>query len=64
MTVSNEPPISNITTIMEKLQGAKCFTTMDMEAGFHQVRVAPEDQHKTGFRCYFGHFEFKVMPFG
>ncbi|KAL8445313.1 hypothetical protein Emed_005713 [Eimeria media] len=64
ITVSSEPPIPNITTIMEQLQGAKYFTTMDMEAGFHQVRVAPEDQHKTAFRCYFGHFEFKVMPFG
>ncbi|KAL8441822.1 hypothetical protein Emed_007471 [Eimeria media] len=64
ITVSSEPPIPNITTIMEQLQGAKYFTTMDMEAGFHQVRVAPEDQHKTAFGCYFGHFEFKVMPFG
>lgn len=37
---------------------------MDMDSGFHQVRVAPEDQHKTAFRCYLGQFEFKVMPFG
>ncbi|KAL8441914.1 hypothetical protein Emed_007451 [Eimeria media] len=64
ITISSEQPIPNITTIMEQLQGAKYFTTMDMESGFHQVRVAPDDQHKTGFRCYLGHFEFKVMPFG
>ncbi|KAL8441954.1 hypothetical protein Emed_007442 [Eimeria media] len=64
VTISSEQPIPNITTIMEQLQGAKYFTIMDMESGFHQVRMAPEDQHKTGFRCYLGHFEFKVMPFG
>ncbi|KAL8442510.1 hypothetical protein Emed_007256 [Eimeria media] len=64
ITISSEQPIPNITTIMEQLQGAKYFTIMDMESGFHQVRMAPEDQHKTGFRCYLGHFEFKVMPFG
>ncbi|KAL8441947.1 hypothetical protein Emag_006777 [Eimeria magna] len=64
LTISCEQPIPNITTIMEQLQGAKYFTIMDVESGFHQVRVAPEDQHKTAFRCYLGHFEFKVMPFG
>ncbi|KAL8442643.1 hypothetical protein Emed_007225 [Eimeria media] len=64
ISVSSEQPIPNITTIMEQLQGARYFTIMDMESGFHQVRVAPEDQHKTSFRCYLGHFEFKVMPFG
>ncbi|KAL8441241.1 hypothetical protein Emed_007593 [Eimeria media] len=64
ITISPEVPIPNITTIMEQLQGSKYFTLVDMESGFHQVRMAPEDQHKTAFRCYFGHFEFKVMPFG
>ncbi|KAL8441844.1 hypothetical protein Emed_007468 [Eimeria media] len=61
---AHEQPISNITTIMEQLQGAKYFTIMDMKSGFDQVRVASEHQHKTAFRCYFGHFEFKVIPFG
>ena len=64
ITITAEPALPNITTIMEQLHGARWFTIMDMESGFHQVRVAPEDQHKTAFRCYFGHFEFKVMPFG
>ncbi|KAL8440652.1 hypothetical protein Emag_007849 [Eimeria magna] len=64
LTISCEQPIPNKTTIMEQLQEAKYFTIMDMESGFHQVRVAPEDQHKTAFRCYLGHFDFKVMPFG
>ncbi|KAL8453287.1 hypothetical protein Emed_000921 [Eimeria media] len=64
VAISSEQPIPNITTIMEQLRGAKYFTTMDMESGFPQVRVAPEEQHRTGFRCYLGHFEFKVMPFG
>ena len=63
-TIAAEAPLPNITTIMEQLSGAKYFTIMDMDSGFHQVRVAPEDQHKTAFRCYLGQFEFKVMPFG
>ena len=64
ITIAAESPVPNITTIMEQLHGAKYFTIMDMESGFHQVRVAAEDQHKTAFRCCFGQYEFKVMPFG
>ena len=64
ITIAAESPLPNITTIMEMLHGAKYFTIMDMESGFHQIRVAREDQHKTAFRSCFGQFEFKVMPFG
>ena len=46
------------------LHGAKIFTTVDMEQGFHQIRVAPEDQYKTAFRTCMGQYEYKVMPFG
>lgn len=55
-TIAAEAPLPNITTIMQQLAGAKYFSIMDMESGFHQVRVAPEDQHKTAFRCYLGQF--------
>ena len=51
ITISAEPPVSNIQTIMEKLYGARYFTLMDMESGFHQVRVAPGAQHNTAFRA-------------
>ena len=37
---------------------------MDLLSGFHQIRMAPEDEDKTEFRCPFGTFSFKVMPLG
>jgi len=64
ITIAAEYPVPTIIDMLEKLHGAKVFTIMDMEQGFHQIRMAPEDQYKTAFRTFLGQYEFKVMPFG
>ncbi|CDI75479.1 hypothetical protein EPH_0005470 [Eimeria praecox] len=46
------------------LGGAKYFSTLDLEAGFHQIRMAKEDRWKTAFSSVLGMFQYKVMPFG
>jgi len=37
---------------------------LDLRFGFHQILVVAEDRHKTAFQTHFGHFEYKVMPYG
>ena len=64
VTIVGEVPLPVIEDVLVCLQGAQWFTTMDMEQGFHQVRMAPEDRHKTAFRTFMGQFEWCVMPFG
>jgi len=64
ISITNEPPLPKILDILEQLNGAKYFTLLDMESGFYQIRLAPEAQAKTAFRTHYGHYEFKVMPFG
>ena len=50
--------------ILERLDGAKYFTKIDLKSGYHQVWIFKADIPKTAFRTERGHFEFVVIPFG
>ena len=64
VTVKDRTPLPNIKEMQERLQGAKVFTKLDLRDGFHNILVDPKDCHKTAFRTRYGHYEFKVLPFG
>ncbi|CDJ56886.1 hypothetical protein EMWEY_00026150 [Eimeria maxima] len=43
LTVAPDFPLPPIATILEMLGGAKYFSSLDLESGYHQIRMARED---------------------
>lgn len=64
ITVKNKHPMPIVEELFDELTRACWFTKLDFRLGYHQVRMAAEDQAKTAFRTHNGLFEFLVMPFG
>jgi len=64
LTVKNKYPLPIIEELLEELQGASWFTTLDLSSGFHQIRMAEGEEYKTAFQTHNGHYEYCVMPYG
>ncbi|GBG88305.1 hypothetical protein CBR_g46872 [Chara braunii] len=64
ITVKNVEPLPRIDDLLDRVQGCKYFSKIDLKSGYHQIEVHPDDQYKTAFRTRYGHYEFIVMPFG
>ena len=63
ITVKNKYPLPLISKLVNKLQGAKYFTKLDVCWGFNNVRMKEGDEWKAAFRTNWGLFEPLVMFF-
>ncbi|SJL15735.1 uncharacterized protein ARMOST_19240 [Armillaria ostoyae] len=57
MTIKNRYPLPLISELIDKLQGAKYFTKLDVRWGYNNVRIKEGDEHKAAFRTNQGLFE-------
>jgi len=64
ITVKSRYPLPRIDDLFDKLFGAQYFSCLDAASGFHQILLKDEDKPKTAFRTPFGHYQFRVLPFG
>ena len=62
--VKNKYPLPLISELIEKLQGAKYFTKLDIRWGFNNVQMKEGDEWKAAFHTNRGLFEPLVMFFG
>ncbi|GBG65084.1 hypothetical protein CBR_g49159 [Chara braunii] len=64
ITIKNAESLPRIDDLLDRVQGCKDFSKIDLKSGYHQIEVHHDDQYKTAFRTRYGHYEFIVMPFG
>ena len=63
-TIKNRYPLPRIDGLFDQLKGVGVCSKIDLRSGYHQIGVRDEYIQKTAFRSRYGHYEFKVMPFG
>jgi hypothetical protein len=63
VTVANRYPLPKIDDLLDKMQRATVFSTLDLLSAFHQIRLTDEDIPKTAFWTPTGLYEYKEMPF-
>ena len=57
-------PIPHIDDLLDQLGQCTIFSTLDLAAGYWQIKVHPDSQEKTDFTTHQGLYEFLAMHFG
>ena len=57
-------PLPLIDDILAQLNGSTYFTSLDMRAGFHQIKLSESSIEKTAFSCFKGKYAYLRLPYG
>ena len=63
-TIKNQYPLPRIDDLFDQMKGAMMFSKINLQSGYHQLRIKEDDIPKTTFKMRFGHYKFIVLPFG
>jgi hypothetical protein len=57
-------PLPRMDDLLNAIGPIGCISTLDLQAGYWQIQIRPEDRDKTALVCPFGLYRFLRMPFG
>lgn len=63
-TIADRYPIPEQSLVLNSFGTSTYFSTIDLESGFHQIRMKEEDIEKTAFSINNAKYEFVRLPFG
>jgi hypothetical protein len=64
VTIKNKYSLPRIDDLFDQLHGACVFSKIDLQSGYHQLKVRECDIPNTAFILRYGLYEFTVMSFG
>lgn len=63
-TVRDKFPTPTAADLIARTRGARWLSKIDLQSGFHQLRIRESDIHKTAFITPMGQYEYVTAPFG
>ena len=64
ITIKDRFPLPRAQDLIDRLAGARYFSSLDLRSGYWQVKIKVDDVHKSAFITRYGQNEWIVMPFG
>ena len=61
--IKNKYPLPQIDLLFDQLAGARVFSKIDLQSGYHQIKIRPSDIPKSTFSTRYGLYEYLVMSF-
>lgn len=64
IVVKDRYPLPLIEDILDRLQNARVFSSIDLKNGFFHVSISKDDRKYTSFVTHNGQYQFLKVPFG
>jgi hypothetical protein len=64
VTIKNKYMLPRIDVLFDQLACAKVFSKIDLQSGYHQIKIRASGVPKTAFSTRYGLYEILVMSFG
>ena len=64
LRIKNCYPLLLINEALDRFVGVQAYTKLNIRSAYNLIWIKEGDEWKMAFQTRYGHFEYKVMPFG